>query len=576
VLRRGARTALLALALLFAGALPGTALLASTAYAGQWIQVACANPSGSDAPSEGWSSSLTIATPGSGLDNFTDCTATTPMYAVFEPTGDTDAPAGSAETLQYTPPAGSTLDGGTININMYTGGGGAALSGVAGVYTPADSPDSSDTVLQCNFATYTCNNSPGNSFSGVLTLPADRGGNLYLSASCTGPTGQYCNLDTNPAWALVQLKYANLLLTNNSVPAATGFAGTLLAPDAHGTADVFFNAADPDGPGIYQVTVDIDGIPVYQGTPDSNQGECAPLGLLDPGAPLVFDAQQPCPQAEGIDLPIDTTSLADGAHNLKVNLTDAAQNTTTVLDQTITTLNHPAASASATAPSPAKAAATSEATPPAASAAPAVYALSLDPALRSLTRGIMRPFSQSAVKLSGRVTTNAGAPAAGLPVTLWTHVAGSRGYQEAAHSTTNATGTWTLTAPGGPSRVLRVVVGQAPQPAERTGAIIVKETVTPTLSLRVATPGNATLIFSGQLAIKPLGKPRPLVLIETPGPDGWETVGTPIRVGPRGGFRYTYRTSPLTAHRRFAFRAVTPATALWNEAESAVRTAVAR
>jgi hypothetical protein len=205
-----------------------------------------------------------------------------------------------------------------------------------------------------------------------------------------------------------------------------------------------------------------------------------------------------------------------------------------------------------------------------------VYALSLDAAMRNLTRGITRPFSQSAVKLSGSVTTNAGAPAAGLPVTLWTHVASSRGYQEAAQSTTNATGAWTLIAPRGASRVLRVEVGQAPQPADRTSVLIVKETVTPTLSLRVATPGNATLIFSGQLAIKPLGKPRPLVLIETPGPDGWETVGTPIRVSPRGDFRYAYRTSPLTLNRRFAFRAVTPATALWNAAESAVHTAIAR
>ena len=90
-----------------------------------------------------------------------------------------------------------------------------------------------------------------------------------------------------------------------------------------------------------------------------------------------------------------------------------------------------------------------------------------------------------------------------------------------------------------------------------------KETVTPTLSLHVATPGNATLVFTGQLRITPLGKPRPLVLIETPGPAGWEAVGAPIRVGPHGGFRYTYRSSPLTLHRTFKFRAVTPATALW-------------
>lgn len=190
------------------------------------------------------------------------------------------------------------------------------------------------------------------------------------------------------------------------------------------------------------------------------------------------------------------------------------------------------------------------------------------------SRGFTRPCSQSAVKLSGTATTSAGAPVAGLPVTLWAHVPGSRGYQEAAHSTTNGTGAWTLTAPRGPSRHLRVVVGQAAQAAESAGAIIVKENVTPTLTLRVATPGNAKLVLSGQLGIKPLGRTRTVVLIETPAPDGWEPVGIPVRVGPRGGFRYAYRTSPLTLNRRFAFRAVTPATATWSAAQSAV--AIAR
>jgi hypothetical protein len=107
-------------------------------------------------------------------------------------------------------------------------------------------------------------------------------------------------------------------------------------------------------------------------------------------------------------------------------------------------------------------------------------------------------------------------------------------------------------------------------------AITVNETVTPTLSLHVATPGNATLIFTGQLGITPLDKPRPLVIIETPGPNGWEAVGAPIRVGPHGGFRYTYRSSPLTLHRSFKFRAVTPATPLWQRGQSPTRAAVVR
>ena len=57
--------------------------------------------------------------------------------------------------------------------------------------------------------------------------------------------------------------------------------------------------------------------------------------------------------------------------------------------------------------------------------------------------------------------------------------------------------------------------------------------VTPTLTLNAATPGHATLVFTGQLDITPLGHPGALIVIETPGPNGWEAVGAPIRVDPR-------------------------------------------
>jgi hypothetical protein len=104
----------------------------------------------------------------------------------------------------------------------------------------------------------------------------------------------------------------------------------------------------------------------------------------------------------------------------------------------------------------------------------------------------------------------------------------------------------------------------------------VRETVTPVLSLHVATPGGGRIVFSGRLAIAPLGAPRPLVFIQTRGPDGWEVVGAPIRVDPDGAFRYVYRSSPVTFGRSFSFRAETPATGLWDTATSPTREAVVR
>ncbi len=75
--------------------------------------------------------------------------------------------------------------------------------------------------------------------------------------------------------AAISLYAADVELQNSSTPAGTGFAGSLLAPDASRIADLTFNAQDRGGPGVYRVIVDVDGGAVYQGTPESNGGRCA-------------------------------------------------------------------------------------------------------------------------------------------------------------------------------------------------------------------------------------------------------------------------------------------------------------
>jgi hypothetical protein len=543
--------------LLAAGALPVGALGASAAYAGQWIQVSCVNPDQSAAPSQGWTGSAGGGT-GDGSNNSTNCAPASPMFAELSTT--VAAPVGAGETLQYTPPAGSTLAGGNVDVSLYADGYGADASGTAVLYTPTFAYDASNVFFQCAAELTACANGTSD-FTGVLALPAGRGGNLFLAAACGGIPGQYCNVGgSNGAWALVQLWWADLLLTNTSSPAASGFSGGLLSPNAHGTADLAFTATDPNGPGVYTVTVQIDGNTVYAATPNTNQGLCAPVATDPATGALMFDAQQPCLQTETVDVPIDTTTLADGQHDLKVIVTDAAQNSSTVLDQTITTQN--STTVSSLLPSP-----------PAASAAP-VYSLALNAATERLTRGVRRLYNRSSLLLAGTLKDSSGVAAPGVPVSLWAQPAAGGNFTEVAHTIANAAGAWTLTAPRGSSRLLHIVAGANAQDASAANSVSVQETVTPVLTLHVTTPGGGRIVFSGRLAIAPLGAPRPLVLIQTRGPDGWEVVGSPIRVGPNGAFRYTYRSSPLTFGRSFSFRAVTPQTALWQAAQSPASSAV--
>jgi hypothetical protein len=122
-------------------------------------------------------------------------------------------------------------------------------------------------------------------------------------------------------------------------PQGTGFSGSALQKNARGTAHVVFTASDPGGPGVYSVTVNVGGRPVWSGTPNSNGGDCAPAGTDSATGALMFNASQPCLQTEVVDAPVPTRGLPDGRHELAVNVTDAAQNSSTVLDQTITTSN---------------------------------------------------------------------------------------------------------------------------------------------------------------------------------------------------------------------------------------------
>jgi hypothetical protein len=531
------------------------------AYAGQWVEVSCVNPSQSAAPSEGWSSFA--AGGGYGSNNGTGCGPGSAMFAILST--DAAVAVGSVETLQYTPPGGSRLIGGSVDVGMYADGYGQGASGTAVAYSPEYAYNGSNVFFQCAAGLTPCANGT-NDFAGVLGIPGGRGGDFYLSAGCgSGYNTGTCNQGgSNGAWSLVQVWWANFLLENDTAPTGSGFSGSLLAPGAHGTADLQLTATDPGGPGVYLVTLQIDGHTAYQGTPDGNAGHCVAVGSA--WGAWMFDYQQPCKQAETVDVPLDTTGLTDGPHTLKVIVTDAAQNSSVVYDGTITTANRTTVSALLS--SPLASAPGSEPS----------YAIVLDKPTEALGKQIRRSFPGSALTLSGDLRDPSGVPVPNASVSLVAQDGDPPAgvFIVLARTSTDAAGQWVLHAPKGPSRLLRIVSGAAARQASLGGGVALSETVSPVLGLRVRTPGGARLVFSGHLAISPLGAPRPLVIIETRAGPTWEGVGTPVRVARDGSYRLVYRSSPLTLGRRFAFRAVTPATSLWPTATSRVSSAVVR
>jgi hypothetical protein len=315
--------------------------LAPGAQAGNWIQVSCVNPNGSAAPNSGWAGFSADA----GPYDYTNiqCGPGTPLVAAL---GDQAPDPGlDSEFLGYTPPSGSTLIGGTVDANLYADGVSASGGGAAGVvalFEPELANSPSDYFFQCGAHHFNdCPPGSGSSdYSGLIQLPANRGGTFTAQAGCLAASGDTCATNApHGAWAMAQIVWAHFLLDSNVSPQGSSFSGSALQRNARGTAHLVFDAADPGGPGVYSVAVSIDGRPVWSGTPNTNSGACVPVGSDSATGALMFDASQPCLPTEVVDVPVPTAGLPDGGHELAVTVTDAAQNSSTVLDQTITTSN---------------------------------------------------------------------------------------------------------------------------------------------------------------------------------------------------------------------------------------------
>ena len=532
--------------------------------AGTWMRNSCVNPDGSAAGSDGWTG-YGFGAPSAGSFNKATCPPGEPMLATLG--AQSAAPSGAAEVLQYTPPDGSTLVGGRAVIGLNAWGYGDRAIATAAVYTPSYWHDYTNVVLQCAAIVWPCQNGSA-SYFGRVDLPADRGGNLYVSAGCLAQgggtactTGGY-----GGAYSSVGVAQANLLLSTNAAPGATDFEGSLLQPGAHGTAGLAFTATD-GGPGVYRVKVAIDGKPVYDATPNTLTGKCVPVGVDEVTGALMWIWQQPCPRSQHVDLQVRTTQLRDGEHELTVTVVNPARDTTIALRRTITTNNRTTVSSTLT----------SDRKPGAVvgRAAPD-YGVVLDAPTSALTRGVRRTWSRSALTVSGTLQQSAGVPAQGVLVTLFAKNGGEGTVQPLARTSTDAAGRWLLTAPRGPSRELLLVYGEQPDPASPK-AIKIRQTVKPDVTLNVRALGRGRLRFSGRLKISPLGSPRPLVVIQTLNRNKrWQAVGTSLRVSRTGAYSVVYDGGPNVIGGRYTFRTVAHATPLFATGVSRIKRARVR
>jgi len=517
------------------------ALCTSSARAGTWTLASCIQPDGQPAPTEGWSTSATGAVgPDSGDTN--TCAQGGELSAVTSG----EAPQGAYEGPEwvFTAPAGSTIAGGSITATLTSPHGQAWLG------TPSASYDSADVVANCQY-NLACGQD--GTFSGAFPITHLGGTSLYAVAVCVGP---YEGATSCPATggidAGVYVSSAAIALANSATPAASGFGGTLLSPNAQGTQELTFLASDPGGPGVYLVTAQIDGKTIYSGTPDNNEGRCIPIG--ETSGTLMFDHSQPCRASESVDLPINTTALANGQHTLKVTVEDAAENASVVYDGPITT-QQPSNNSLGALPGPGTSAASDLAR---GLGQPNGIAASEGARLRLGQHGrLTRSFAKRALGISGRLMSAQGQPIGGATLELLQQTASSPSLKLIGHVKTSATGTFVARAPAGPSRTIAVAYRAFSGDGAYAATARIIESVQAGIQLGISprrTGSEGAITLTGHVLgpVPPQGVSVDL-LVHYRG--HWEPFRTP-RTDAAGHFTVVYQFEG--ARGRFPFRAEVP------------------
>ncbi len=344
--------------------------------------------------------------------------------------------------------------------------------------------------------------------------------------------------DANGYAAAIYLYAADLVLEQQQGPSVGGVGGELAsAATVGGQAPISFTASDPLS-GIYEVLFSVDGQVVQSTVPNEDGGRCRNLGQTSDGL-AAFLGPQPCPQAENVQVALDTTKIANGTHKLAVSVLDAAGNPAPVLERQITVHNAGIG-------------------PPNGTNATAQAALSVRWAA-TRKRRLVAGFGH-AVTIQGRLMTAQGAPIVGASIDV-SAVPSATGARTAAMpaARTNASGRFTITVPGGvSSRTLRfgyrTHLGEEGPAASASLTLVVRAGIALHVSPAVTSVG-ATIHFHGRLRGGPVPSEGKQLVLEARSPGGPWIQFQDVRSDRRGRFHARYRFKfPGPAH--YQFRAV--------------------
>lgn len=369
------------------------------------------------------------------------------------------------------------------------------------------------------------------------------------------------------------LHSADITLEQDFGPTASATGGSLTTqPILQGIDDIGISASDP-GSGVFQAIFEIDGKALPGQTIDTNGGSCQPYKRA-PGGTNVFLNPLPCPQfVTNIDVPFNTAQAPDGSHQLTVLVSDAAGNTTPILNRTVAFNNSGEYTLQVQRQERANRQAQELITRGVCNAGCDDHA-SLQAARAKLARRtITRDYADSAITPAGRLVDHAGAPIAGAEIELREQPSylGAQS-RPIATTETNRMGNWQFRVPVGPSRVLTVGYrSRSKDPGYATQLQYHEKVLAPvTLSARSRVRPGQRFNFHGRLAGGYISPGGLLISLEIYYGEKWREIAL-LRTSHRGTFSYAYTFAAVEAA-TYSFRATVPSAVVYPFASARSRT----
>jgi hypothetical protein len=313
-LRAGRAGAVLFAVLLMALVIAGWS--SPSASAGSINVWACHQPNGQQAPLDGWDWNVTAT----GIYPWNFCDQSNGyfgmgIYQEFHPYG-------SYGAWTFRAPANTTVR--SLRYVRSTGLAGFTRYGTFAGTTPGWLDDSVLEACQPSGCTQWA--------SEEKTLNVgDRAAVLLYLQGCTQAGG--CNEFTS-GW--LDVHRAAVTLSDQQIPTFGSPTGPLTqAGPLHGNAGLSVQLADA-GTGLYKLHATVDGASFDDRVLDSNDGKCQPVsGARD------FLYTVPCRLNLSASTTLDTATLPDGQHDVRIDVEDAAGNLATAFHQTVVTENAP-------------------------------------------------------------------------------------------------------------------------------------------------------------------------------------------------------------------------------------------